>query len=142
MLERLINSTFPSVPFLKRDYQRSQLNFTRLSPSSAPIDDFGNPALQPSVSIIEARLFRVAEGDRWVIENPSQSIKGEVYRGFCLNPKAISTWATIGSPGTAVVNAIAGQFTLLAIEPTSMPGYSQAFGEIIRIDFVRHTKFV
>lgn len=136
-LKSLINSTLPSVPFLKGDYAFSQLIFKL--PIAGAIDDFGNPTGSESF-IISAHLYLVNSLE--VFANPAQGEQNKVYRGHCVNPKILPLNIGPGASGVCQLGDRAYDFMLLSIDRTAMPAYADKLGERLEISLYSNTKSV
>lgn len=141
-LDKLIKATINSVPFLKpTDYHASTLVFKNPT-NLTGVDGFGNPIFTEESVTILARLFEDRSASRVREVNVGSAIASQFFRGQALQPKQLPDWLLEGSKGVGVVNGNEGDIILLAAHNTSMPAYSQNFGEIIEISFTKRIKQV
>lgn len=134
-LDRLIKSTHPSVNFLKNDHERVSMTFKR--PLNGPVDIFGNKTGSEPFLVI-AHLYAVNSLETFPNANQGQQTK--LYRGHAQEPKILPAWIIPASSGSLVIGGRSYNFVLLSIDRTSMPAYSNNFGERLEVNIFSSSK--
>lgn len=134
-LDDLIKSTHPSVSFLKRDHEISELNFVKSV--GGAIDDLGNPTGQELLKVL-THLYVVTTLESAI--NSSQNQQSKVYKGHAIDPKFLPAWIVPGAGGKCLLGDREYDFTLLAVDRTAMPAYSKHFGERLEITIFSSSK--
>lgn len=128
MLDELIDATLPSVPFLTKDHEISRLDFRKST--GGAIDVLGNPTGQEIFTVL-THLYMVTTLEKAV--NLAQAQQDKVYKGHARDPKILPLWIVPGAGGKAYLGDREYDFTLLTIDRTAMPAYSQKLGERLEI---------
>lgn len=137
-LNRLIKATHPSVPFLKKiDYQFISLTFKKST--NGAIDELGNPTgfeLYP----VEAHLYIVNSLEANL--NVVQAQQSRIYRGHAVTPRFLPVWIVANTGGRCTLADRSYDFILRSIDRTSIPAYSENFGERLELEIFSNSKAV
>jgi hypothetical protein len=136
-LRQLIALTHPSVNFLKTDHESVPLVFNRSLGTG--IDQFGNPTGRESFTVL-AHLYIVNSIE--LTPSPGQGQQSKIYRGHAMNPKFLPAWIVPGSAGNCTIGGRNFPFNLRSIDRTSMPAYSEAFGERLELEMFSTSKSI
>ncbi len=134
-LDQLIKSTLPSVPFLKSDYEFVTLTFEKSLVGA--IDNFGNPTGSELFEVL-AHLYITTSLESFASPNNGQ--QNRVYKGHAQQPKILPLWIVPGVGGSCLLGDRTYDFILLSLDRTSMPAYSENFGERLELNMFSNSK--
>jgi len=134
-LNQLIKNTLPSVPFLKSDYQFVTLTFEKSLVGT--IDILGNPTGSELFGVL-AHLYITTSLESFASPNSGQ--QNRVYKGHAQQPKILPLWIVPGVGGSCLLGDRTYDFILLSLDRTSMPAYSENFGERLELNMFSSSK--
>lgn len=101
------------------------------------VDILGNPTGSELFDVL-AHLYITTSLESFA--NPNSGQQNRFYRGHSQQPKILPLWIVPGVGGSCLLGDRTYDFILLSLDRTSMPAYSENFGERLELNMFSNSK--